>query len=150
MRVRYSHMSLPETSPPNSASPKHVLYSEILSVTSAMRRNSRWASSVHIVTGRNPTNLGSNLGLRISAPASSTLSSRRSSREVELMSGFHELKRTIQGVQGKSTRPRTRYCLTTSRHQRYRPHDTPHSFLRDHPFSSVNRANNFYSTLVVA
>ncbi|KIL69583.1 hypothetical protein M378DRAFT_190012 [Amanita muscaria Koide BX008] len=53
-----------------SASAKHVLYAEILSVTSAMRRNSRWASSVHVVSSRNPTDLGSNLGLRISAPTS--------------------------------------------------------------------------------
>ncbi|KAF8350870.1 Sec7-like domain is implicated in guanine nucleotide exchange function [Amanita rubescens] len=94
-------MSIPGTAlaTHNSASTKHVLYSEILSVTSAMRRNSRWASSVHTVTARNPTNLGSNLGLRISAPASSAQHSRRGSKEAELMAGFYELKRTIQSVE---------------------------------------------------
>ncbi|KAK2467063.1 hypothetical protein APHAL10511_001321 [Amanita phalloides] len=65
-----------------------------------MRRNSRWASSVHVVTARsNASNLSSNLGLRISAPASSTSHSRRGSKEVELMAGFHELKRTVQSVE---------------------------------------------------
>ncbi|KAF8630385.1 hypothetical protein AX15_002943 [Amanita polypyramis BW_CC] len=64
-----------------------------------MRRNSRWASSVHVVSARNPTNLGSNLGLRISAPAASAPHSRRGNREAELMAGFQELKRTIQSVE---------------------------------------------------
>ncbi|KAF8636714.1 hypothetical protein AX17_003517 [Amanita inopinata Kibby_2008] len=83
----------------STASYKHVLYSEILSVTSAMRRNSRWASSVHVVSSRNPAELGSHLGLRISTPAHSIRHSRRGSKEAELMSGFQDLKRIVSDVE---------------------------------------------------
>ena len=48
-----------------TVSHKHDLYSEILSVTSAMRKNSRWASSAHFMSAKDSA-LGSNLGLRIS------------------------------------------------------------------------------------
>ncbi|KIY43680.1 Sec7-domain-containing protein [Fistulina hepatica ATCC 64428] len=45
---------------------KHVVLSEILSVTSTMRKNSRWASSSSVVTARDSSVLSSNLGLRVS------------------------------------------------------------------------------------
>ncbi|TRM59389.1 hypothetical protein BD626DRAFT_550235 [Schizophyllum amplum] len=54
--------------PPSSAVPhKHVLLSEILSVTSVMRKNSRWAASTHFFNARDAS-LGTNLGLRIASP----------------------------------------------------------------------------------
>ncbi|PFH49117.1 hypothetical protein AMATHDRAFT_148392 [Amanita thiersii Skay4041] len=88
---------------PRTASPKHVLYSEILSVTSAMRRNSRWASAVHVVSARNPTAIGSHLGLRISTPAHSGRQPRRDSREAELMTGFQDLKRIVDDAKDIKT-----------------------------------------------
>ncbi|KAJ6525107.1 hypothetical protein DFH09DRAFT_1264292 [Mycena vulgaris] len=77
-------------------SPKHVLYSEIVSVTSAMRKNSRWASAIHSMPNARDSELGSNVGLRLS---NSSQSVRRVSREAYLMLGFEELKRTVRDVE---------------------------------------------------
>ncbi|KAJ3572817.1 hypothetical protein NP233_g2836 [Leucocoprinus birnbaumii] len=82
-----------------NASIKHVLYSEILSVTSAMRKNSRWAAPTLYMGAKDPAALGSNLGLRISSPAHANIRvSARGSREAELMVNFQELKRTVKGI----------------------------------------------------
>ncbi|KAG6854954.1 hypothetical protein C0991_009777 [Blastosporella zonata] len=81
---------------------KHVLYSEILSVTTAMRKNSRWASSTHFVSSKDST-LGSNLGLRISTSNYGAQVSGRGNREAELMGGFQELKRAVRDVDDIST-----------------------------------------------
>jgi hypothetical protein len=92
-------------SPPTTrrkVSPKHVLFSEILSVTSAMRKNSRWASSTH-VAGPRDASLGSNLGLRISTSSYSAQTNLRGSKEAELMAGFQEVKRIIKDVTGMLT-----------------------------------------------
>ncbi|KAG6909836.1 hypothetical protein DXG01_015109 [Tephrocybe rancida] len=85
-----------------TVSVKHVLYSEILSVTTAMRKNSRWASSTQFVTSKDST-LGSNLGLRISTSNYATQSSGRGNREAELMGGFQELKRAVRDVEDISS-----------------------------------------------
>lgn len=82
-----------------SVSQKHVLYSEILSVTSAMRKNSRWASSTHTLNARDSA-LARNLGLRRSSPTFNSQASARGSREADLMAGFQELKRTVRDVDG--------------------------------------------------
>ena len=82
-----------------SVSQKHVLHSEILAVTSAMRKNSRWASSTHTLNARDSA-LARNLGLRRSSPTFNSQTSGRSSREADLMAGFEELKRTIKDVDG--------------------------------------------------
>jgi brefeldin A-resistance guanine nucleotide exchange factor 1 len=78
---------------------RHVLFSEILSVTSAMRKNSRWASSTHFLNPRDSA-LGSNLGLRISSPSYSSQSAGRVSQEADLMAGFQEIKRAVRDVEG--------------------------------------------------
>lgn len=83
----------------NAVSHKHVLYSEILSVTSVMRKNSRWASSTHFMSAKDSA-LGSNLGLRISTSSYATQSSGRGSRESELMGAFQELKRAVRDIEG--------------------------------------------------
>jgi brefeldin A-resistance guanine nucleotide exchange factor 1 len=88
--------------PHTSAALKNVLHAEILSVASAMRKNSRWASSAVIIGARDPRTLGTNLGLRISSPASVAPLSGRGSKEAELMLNFIELKRTIQTIPGTS------------------------------------------------
>ncbi|KAF8894409.1 Sec7-like domain is implicated in guanine nucleotide exchange function [Infundibulicybe gibba] len=80
----------------------HVLYSEILSVTSTMRKNSRWASSTHIMTTKDPAALGSNLGLRISTP-SQKFPAESTNKEVDLMAGFFDLKRAVRDVQDISS-----------------------------------------------
>lgn len=81
-------------------SQKHVLFSEILSVTSMMRKNSRWATSMLFVGARDTRALGSNLGLRISSPSRSVHLSGRGSREDDLLAGFLELKRAVKDVDG--------------------------------------------------
>ncbi|KAF9452840.1 Sec7-like domain is implicated in guanine nucleotide exchange function [Macrolepiota fuliginosa MF-IS2] len=81
-----------------NASIKHVLYSEILSVTSAMRKNSRWASSTLYMNAKDTSALGTNLGLRISSPAHAVRVSARGSREAELMGNFQELKRVVKNI----------------------------------------------------
>ncbi|KAG6832717.1 hypothetical protein H0H92_012289 [Tricholoma furcatifolium] len=81
---------------------KHVLYSEILSVTTAMRKNSRWASSTHFVSSKDSA-LGSNLGLRISTSNQAAQSSGRGNREAALMGGFQELKRLLRDVDDITT-----------------------------------------------
>ncbi|THV07859.1 Sec7-domain-containing protein [Dendrothele bispora CBS 962.96] len=78
-------------------SPKHVLSSEILSVTSTMRKNSRWAASTHFInTGGSA--LGTNMGLRITNSAPQSRRNGRENREADLMAGFYELKRIIRDV----------------------------------------------------
>lgn len=89
--------SLPRTR--NAVSHKHVLYSEILTVTSVMRKNSRWASSSHFMSVKDSA-LGSNLGLRISTSSYASQSSGRGSRESELMGAFQGLKRAVRDVEG--------------------------------------------------
>jgi len=83
-------------------SQKHVLFSEILAVTSAMRKNSRWASATHFVNPRDSA-LASNLGLRLSAPQHHLHGSASGTAENDLMSGFRNLKRLIQDVPGALT-----------------------------------------------
>ncbi|KII88730.1 hypothetical protein PLICRDRAFT_41948 [Plicaturopsis crispa FD-325 SS-3] len=75
-----------------SVSTKHVLYSEILAVTSAMRKNARWASHTHSLNARDSA-FASSLGLRRAVGPSYA---GRRTREADLMAGFEELKRTVR------------------------------------------------------
>ncbi|KIK98831.1 hypothetical protein PAXRUDRAFT_823441 [Paxillus rubicundulus Ve08.2h10] len=77
---------------------KHVLLSEILSVTSVMRKNSRWASAAHTLNARDSA-LARDLGLRRGSSGEKNQRSRKLSQEANLMAGFQELKRTIRGVE---------------------------------------------------
>ncbi|KAH9997514.1 Sec7-like domain protein [Russula vinacea] len=82
-------------------SPGHIIYSEILSVTSVMRKNSRWSSSMHTYYTKDSA-LASNLGLR--RPGSNNVSTpQQGSREEDLMSGFEELKRSLRSAQDISS-----------------------------------------------
>ncbi|KAI0282184.1 Sec7-like domain protein [Russula aff. rugulosa BPL654] len=79
----------------------HIIYSEILSVTSVMRKNSRWSSSMHTYYTKDSA-LASNLGLR--RPGSNTVPTpQQGSREEDLMSGFEELKRSLRSAQDISS-----------------------------------------------
>lgn len=78
-------------------SKKHVLEAEILSVTTAMRKNSRWASSANTLNSREST-LASTLGLRIPTTSAISTGLGRGSRERELMANFQELKREVRDV----------------------------------------------------
>ncbi|KAJ7074218.1 hypothetical protein C8F01DRAFT_1099675 [Mycena amicta] len=80
---------------------KHVLSAEVSSVTAAMRKNSRWASATHLLYARD-SGLGSDLGLRVS---NNSQSSRRITREADLMLGFEELKRAVRDIQDIMTVP---------------------------------------------
>ena len=92
-------LSLGQNIPKTEVSLKHVLLSEILSVTSAMRKNSRWASSLHTFSARDSA-LASSLGLRRNRQISSQYMSERGSSEQDLMGGFQELRRLVKEVDG--------------------------------------------------
>lgn len=82
-----------------SLPPKHVLLSEILSVTSMMRRNSRWALSTPSYPSRDSA-LATSLGLRVSKTIPSTYASGRGNTEQELMAGFQDLKWLVKDIEG--------------------------------------------------
>ena len=83
-----------------SVSLKHILLSEILSVTSVMRKNSRWAMSTHPFSNTGDSALASSLGLRRTRQYPTPYVSDRASNEQELMRGFQELRRSIKDVEG--------------------------------------------------
>lgn len=97
-----------------TVSHKHVLYSEILSVTSIMRKNSRWASATYFMNARDSA-LGGNLGLRISSPSHQSQLSGRGSREADLMSGFQELKRIVRDVESTCRERIIGHCFPIDR-----------------------------------
>ncbi|KAI6110037.1 hypothetical protein F5141DRAFT_822489 [Pisolithus sp. B1] len=76
---------------------KHVLLSEILAVTSTMRKNSRWAAAAHTLVARDSA-LAKDLGLRRGSLAVESQRPGRFSQEADLMGGFQELKRAIRDV----------------------------------------------------
>ncbi len=133
----------PPVHPPNSALLKHVLLSEILAVTSTMRKNSRWASATPVMTVRDSPALGMNMGLRISSPAHQTRLSGRGNKEAELMAGFLELKRAVTHMQGTLTvLPPTalalKSCFLIFRCTRNRAPGSPISFFLYTSFTTVN------------
>ncbi|KAI0831147.1 Sec7-domain-containing protein [Trametes gibbosa] len=90
--------SSPGSSTAFSVSVKHILLSEVLSVTSVMRKNSRWALSTPSVTSRDST-LATSLGLRVSKAAPNTYASGHGSTEQELMAGFQDLKQLVKEIE---------------------------------------------------
>ncbi|KIM57067.1 hypothetical protein SCLCIDRAFT_1219736 [Scleroderma citrinum Foug A] len=90
------HTESPNSSP--QIGHKHVLLSEILAVTSTMRKNSRWAAAAHSLVGRDSA-LAKDLGLRRGSAAIGIQRPGRLSQEADLMGGFQELKRTIRDVE---------------------------------------------------
>ncbi|KAI0080604.1 Sec7-domain-containing protein [Panus rudis PR-1116 ss-1] len=90
--------------PKTEVSVRHILLSEILSVTSVMRKNSRWASSFHTFTARDSA-LANRLGLRQNSQYRSHYASERGSTEQELMGGFQELRRLVKEVDDIHTLP---------------------------------------------
>lgn len=83
----------------NPVSVKHVVLSEILAVTSVMRKNSRWALSTRSYSTRESA-LASSLGLRRVRQDASNQSTSRGNTEQELMAGFQDLKRLLKDVEG--------------------------------------------------
>ncbi|CUA75851.1 putative protein C211,03 [Schizosaccharomyces pombe 972h-] [Rhizoctonia solani] len=81
----------------NGRTHAHIVYSEIISVTSVMRKNSRWATNSGIQRRRD-AQLATSMGLR-----RGTLDRQPRSpgprREVDLIGGFEHLKRKIRDVQ---------------------------------------------------
>ena len=84
-----------------AVTPVHLVFSEILSVTSAMRKNSRWAST--LPGPARPSNLATSMGLRV-PPSGGEKTGRptHEKQEAVLMGGFDQLKRTIYDVEGSS------------------------------------------------
>lgn len=79
---------------------KHVANAEILSVTSAMRKNSRWAVATHRALYVGDSALARDLGLRKSGPLNPSAIARSGTREADLMVGFLELKSALREVEG--------------------------------------------------
>jgi hypothetical protein len=138
-------------SPPSAVSPKHTLYAEILAVTSAMRKNSRWASSHYSLSARDSA-LASSLGLR--RPSTLDPSTGQSGNsERGLMLNFQELKREINTVSGKQYFP-SNSIPNPSRLPFRRPECTfvhsPLPVLRDHPLAAIHRTNHLSHVILVA
>ncbi|KAG9021684.1 hypothetical protein FS842_006498 [Serendipita sp. 407] len=83
----------------------HLVYSEILSVTSTMRKNSRWATPIayYPTPARASASLASSLGLRaaVHMDADGASKSRQQQpvrTEVDLMVGFEQLKRDVRAA----------------------------------------------------
>ena len=101
VRSRKMETSSPGTSVAAFAvSAKHILLSEILSVTSVMRKNSRWALSTPSFSTRDSA-LASSLGLRVSKSSYNMHASGHGSTEQELMTGFQDLKRLVKDIEGQ-------------------------------------------------
>ena len=78
----------------------HLVYSEILSVTSAMRKNSRWATPTTYYPSSARVSLASSLGLR--AATSNAREGRVQGRKnTDLMVGFEDLKRDVRASTGE-------------------------------------------------
>ena len=85
-----------------AVSPTHLVFSEIIAVTSAMRKNSRWASSQP--GPARVSGLASSMGLRTpSSGNGATGRGEHDRREAGLMAGFEQLKRDIRDAEGMST-----------------------------------------------
>lgn len=83
-----------------SVSRKHVIFSEIQSVTSVMRKNSRWASNSQLYTSTiRDDALASSLGLRRSTGVPGA-SPKTAIHEVQLMGAFLDLKRSVRTIEG--------------------------------------------------
>lgn len=101
--------ALPERPGPAMAVPQtfsssgHIVYSEILSVTSVMRKHSRWSSSTQTLLftrdqARDSAHTSlSHLGIR----RSDTTGMQQGSKEDVLMPSFEQLKRTLRSTEGK-------------------------------------------------
>jgi len=138
---------------PPGVSHKHVLYSEILFVTSIMRKNSRWASSAHLVYARDSA-LGCNLGLRISSPSQNVQLSGHRIKEADLMAGFQGLKCAIRDVDGAYHAHRNADTLLTKppsgRHRASAVTVSPPPILCDHSIAIVNRTHHVCRTFFSA
>ena len=94
-------MSLPPDTYNLAVPATHVVYSEILSVTSAMRKNARWATPTAYYPSHGRASLATSMGLRTGTQAGATVNTRvHSRREFDLMLGFEDLKRDIRGTSG--------------------------------------------------
>ncbi|KAG8832745.1 GDP/GTP exchange factor for ARF [Serendipita sp. 399] len=78
----------------------HLVYSEILSVTSTMRKNSRWATPIAYYPTSARASLASSLGLRAAANTVDGGDASKAKQpvrtEVDLMVGFEQLKRDVR------------------------------------------------------
>jgi golgi-specific brefeldin A-resistance guanine nucleotide exchange factor 1 len=78
---------------------EHIIHSEILAVTSAMRRNYRWAS----FAGKRPVRddaLANTLGLRRTLNYKITNENKRERQEAELWASLESLKRKVRDTNG--------------------------------------------------
>lgn len=139
-----------------TVSPKHIIYSEALSVTAVMRKNARWASSSQTYNTRDSV-LASSLGLRRTGPVRSN-SEQRGSSEDDLMLGFEELKRELRNVQGacsflcpsKLQKLKRLYpsCSTCSRHHDLAIDHASVPVLRHHTLTAFYRTHHLRRTLI--
>lgn len=76
---------------------KHLIENEVLSVTSSMRKNSRWATPPRLFSARDTT-LAYSMGLR--RPSRYDIAKSYDQEDIELMAGFEHLKREVREHQG--------------------------------------------------
>lgn len=90
--------------PPTDLPPTTLLLQEVQSITSAMRRNQRWASSSTSYSSYStlpPSLRNKNNGL-VGADSRRGRASLDAGDSVDLMDGFVELRRLLSGVKGKN------------------------------------------------
>ena len=119
----------------------HIIYSEILSVTSVMRTNSRWSSNTQTFYTRDSA-LASNLGLRRPGTNADAVP-QQGSREEDLMLGFEQLKRTLRSTQGTFNVHRARIVFAEwiLRRLVYSSPRHPRSFSRHYSLPFIHRPN---------
>lgn len=83
----------------STISMEHIIHSEILAVTSAMRRNYRWASRAARHLPRDDA-LADTMGLRRSGYSNSTSDRKLEKQESDLWASFEILKRKVRDTEG--------------------------------------------------
>lgn len=135
-----------------AVSSSHLVYSEIVAVTSAMRKNSRWSGSSRVTSGGNPQ-LASSMGLRrTTSGATIGAGGRGDKRESDLMGGFEDLKREMRQVPGErnfanSISVADRRADSSSNISRYSPPPTPNppfSIPHAYTISTIHWSHHFY------
>ncbi|KZV94082.1 hypothetical protein EXIGLDRAFT_673441 [Exidia glandulosa HHB12029] len=74
---------------------QRLVYGELMAVTSAMRKNSRWAAYQHMPTSRNAP-LAATMGIRRAHAVPDGARRTTDREEVELIAAFEELKREVK------------------------------------------------------
>jgi hypothetical protein len=130
-----------------AVSPTHLVFSEIIAVTSAMRKNSRWASAQP--GPARVSGLASSMGLRTPPSGHGVIGrGEQDRREAILMAGFDQLKREIRDAESMylSNQAATKVRIAHNKVPiRYNESACPYRFIAllcNRPFATFHWTNN--------